>query len=91
MAHAAKESFEVLFVNVIIIPIIDCLESSSDREIVTGLKRPFNIFSFQVHGNLLVNELTHGSFNAHREKLIGIQLLIRSLSGCRPQERVVAR
>lgn len=41
--------------------------------------------------HLFVNELAHGPLNSHWQELIRVKLLIWSLGGSRPQERVVAR
>lgn len=72
MAHTSQKPLEVLFVDIVVIPVVDGFESSPHAEVVTGLKGPFDILGLQVHSNLLIDQLTHGSFNPHRKELVGI-------------------
>lgn len=72
MAHTSQKPLEVLFVDIVVIPVVDGFESSPHAEVVTGLKGPFDILGLQVHSNLLIDQLTHGSFNPHRQELVGI-------------------
>ena len=55
MAHTSQEPLEVLFVDIVVIPVIDGFESSPHAKIVTGFKGPFDILGFQVHSNLFID------------------------------------
>lgn len=55
MAHASQKPLEILLVDIVVIPVIYSLESSPNAEIVTGFKGPFNVFGFQMHGNLFID------------------------------------
>ena len=41
--------------------------------------------------HLFEDELTHGPLDPHRQKLVGVKLLVGPLSSCRSQEWVVTR
>ena len=48
VSHAPQESFQVLLIDVIIIPIVHSAERRPHAEIVAGLQRSLDILSFQM-------------------------------------------
>ena len=70
-----------MFIDVLVIPVVNSLEGSPHTKVVAGLKGALNVLCFEVQLDLLEDQLTHGSLYTHRQELVGVKLLVRSLSG----------
>ena len=81
VSHRPQESFQVLFIDVLVIPVVNGLEGSSHAEVVAGFQGSLDVFCFEVQLDLFEDELTHGSLYTHRQELVWVQLLIGSLGG----------
>ena len=81
VAHGSKESLQILFVDVSIVPVVNGFEGGSDAEIVGALETPLDVLCLEVKLHLLVDELAHRSLNPHWQELVGVEFLIWSLSG----------
>ena len=81
MPHGPQKSFQVLFVDVLVIPVINGLEGSPHTKVVTGLERALDVLCFEMQLNLLEDQLTHGSLYTHWQEFVGVEFLVGSL-GC---------
>ena len=91
MAHGAQVALKVARVNVAVWPVVNGAESFLYTVVVGILESSLHQVSLQMQSYFLEDELAQGTFNAHRQKFITRQLVVRSLGHSGSQISIIAR
>jgi hypothetical protein len=79
VAHASEESFQIVRVDIIVTPVVDCFECLLEREVVRIFQVALHFVSSALQPDFLKYKLTHSPFDSHWQIFMSWKIVTWSL------------